>query len=83
MIKKKRTFTEIFEYIRLYIKTNKVEYEKRVKAKEVGIELSEAAGGDITSGNIGIWKSRNSIPYDVVLDWCAAEGVNPLSVFYK
>ncbi len=34
------------------------------------------------ASNLSVWKKRNSIPYEVILEHCLKEDINPLKVFF-
>jgi len=71
----KRDFKAILEYLKKYIK---------IKKKVKTVVTHEILMGElkVKSQNLTNWKSRNTIPYRVVLDYCMREDINPLNVFY-
>jgi len=71
----KRDFKEILEYLKKYIKI-KNSVKGKVEHNQLMKEFS------VKSQNLTNWISRNTIPYDVVLDYCFKEDINPLNVFY-
>jgi len=71
----KRDFKGILEYLKLHIMVKLgVEVVKPgVVADELGVE----------KGLFAVWTHRGFISYEVILDYCLAEGLDPLEVFYK
>ena len=72
---KKRDFIEILVALKKYIKVkkNSILVKNSVVGKELGLK---------NVGNVTMWEIRNSIPYEVILDYCLKEEINPMNIFY-
>ena len=70
-----RDFIGILDYLKQYMK---IEHSVKLKVKYqfVAGELK------IKIATFAAHKSRNSIPYSSILDYCFKEDINPLNVFY-
>ena len=71
----KRDFKGIFVYLKKYMGIKK-SIKGKVTSKVVAEEFK------VKEGRLAVWINRNSIPYEVVLDFCLKEDINPLNVFY-
>ena len=71
----KRDFAAILVHLKKYIKIKK-DIKGLVQHKHVFGELG------VTSQNLTNWTARNSIPYEVILDYCLEEGIDSLNIFY-
>ena len=73
--KMKRDFKEILVALKKYIKVKKsvMIVKNSAVAKELGCK---------NSGIVTMWEIRNSIPYEVILDYCLKEEINPMNIFY-
>jgi len=71
----KRDFKEILECLKKYIKI-KNSVKGNITLEMIYNELK------MKSSVLRVRKLRNTIPYDVILDYCFSEEINPLNVFY-
>ena len=71
----RRDFVGVLAALKKYIKVKKSlnVVKNSVVGKELGLEKV---------GNVTMWESRNSIPYEVILDYCFKEDINPMKFFY-
>jgi len=71
----KRDFKEILEYLKKYIKIKR-SVKSSVTPEMVSKELK------MKGSVLSVRTTRNTIPHDVILDYCFREDINPLNVFY-